>query len=108
MLTLMQELADRPPPLPGTQARARQPSLSPRESQIVQHMLLNEKERTIAFRLDISVHTVHTHIKRIYWKLGVNSRVELVSRILGEFAEWSRQQRAPNETAIPFALRRAA
>jgi DNA-binding CsgD family transcriptional regulator len=33
--------------------------------------------RAIADRLYVSVHTVNTHMKHIFTKLGINSRVEL-------------------------------
>lgn len=33
--------------------------------------------RAIADRLFVSVHTVNTHMKHIFTKLGINTRVEL-------------------------------
>lgn len=39
----------------------------------------------IAMTLNISQHTVHTHIERLYRKLNVNSRSELLVRVFGEF-----------------------
>ena len=42
------------------------------------------KESRIAHRLGISVHTVHTHVCRLYKKLGVRSRAELVRLIFRE------------------------
>jgi len=38
-------------------------------------------DRQIAGRLFISPHTVKTHIKRIYEKLGVHSRAQLVATL---------------------------
>jgi DNA-binding CsgD family transcriptional regulator len=39
----------------------------------------------IADHLGISPHTVHTHIERLYRKVGVASRVSLVRRVFVEY-----------------------
>ena len=52
--------------------------LSPRELQITQAVFDDRAESTIAVDLGMSVHTVHTYLKRLYQKLGARSRVELV------------------------------
>ena len=52
--------------------------LSPRELQITKAVFDDHNEVAIAVRLDISVHTVHTHLRRLYQKLGVRSRIGLV------------------------------
>jgi DNA-binding NarL/FixJ family response regulator len=59
--------------------------LSLRHQQILQCIFDDEKEVMIADRLGISPHTVHTHVERIYGKLKVRSRLELVQLVLGEF-----------------------
>ncbi len=60
------------------QSLARWLNLSPREVQIVQGIFDNHKENEIAGNLNISPHTVHTHLGRLYHKLGVAGRVPLV------------------------------
>ena len=57
--------------------------LSGRESQVVQRMFEGKKQVAIATELGISSHTVHTHIERIYGKLGVHDRCEMVLRVFG-------------------------
>jgi len=57
--------------------------LSPRELQIVQLVFDECAEGQMAERLDISVHTVHTHLDRVYRKLGVRTRAGLVIRVCG-------------------------
>src|SRR5580765_3280665 len=52
--------------------------ISNRELQIIQGVFDDQKEFAIAGELMISVHTVHTHLERLYRKLGVSSRVALV------------------------------
>ena len=59
-------------------------ALSPRELQILQLVFDDEKELAIAESLSISPHTVHTHLGRLYRKLGVSSRCEAVVKIFGE------------------------
>ena len=59
--------------------------ISDRELQIIQGIFDDRKEFAIADELMISVHTVHTHLERLYRKLGVSSRVALVLYILSEY-----------------------
>ena len=87
---------------------ARGLGLSPRELQIVQHILVDEKEKAVALKLGISVHTVHAHLKRVYWKLGVSSRVELVMRVFREYVAYARQNGVPREMPRGRVVRRAA
>ncbi|TWU20356.1 helix-turn-helix transcriptional regulator [Bythopirellula polymerisocia] len=60
---------------------AQQLSLSERELQISQGVFDDKKESVIAQELGISPHTAHTHLERLYHKLRVNSRVELIVRL---------------------------
>ena len=66
-------------------AIARSLGLSERERQIVRRMFDDLKECAIADDLDISPHTVHTHLERLYHKLGVGSRCEVVVRVFAEY-----------------------
>jgi DNA-binding NarL/FixJ family response regulator len=59
--------------------------ISDRELQIIQEIFDDRKESAIADDLTISVHTVHTHLERLYRKLGVSTRVGLVVCILSEY-----------------------
>jgi DNA-binding CsgD family transcriptional regulator len=65
------------------QSSLERPSLSPRESQIAALIADGATNRLIASVLDISLWTVSTHIRRIFAKLGVNSRAEMVAHLLG-------------------------
>ena len=56
--------------------------LSKRELQIVQSVFDNLPETGIAKRFGISGHTVHTHLNRVFKKLDVTTRTELVLRIM--------------------------
>jgi len=53
-------------------------TLSPRQAEIVEHLLRGESDKQIARALEISVPTVRTHMGRLFQKFGLNDRVELV------------------------------
>jgi DNA-binding NarL/FixJ family response regulator len=59
--------------------------ISNRELQIIQGIFDDRKEFAIADELTISVHTVHTHLERLYRKLGISSRVGLILCILSDY-----------------------
>lgn len=61
----------------------RELGLSGREHDIMELVLADVKESAMGARLGISPHTVHTHLERLYRKLGVSGRVQLVVRALG-------------------------
>jgi DNA-binding CsgD family transcriptional regulator len=65
--------------------------LSGRECEIAQGVVEDLKEFAIAMRLGVSPHTVRTHLERMYRKLGVNSRVELVVLIYNTRLAMSRE-----------------
>ena len=58
-------------------------ALSTREAQIIGRIFADEKEAKIARALAMSPHTVRTHMERLYHKLNVRSRTELVLRVVG-------------------------
>ena len=52
--------------------------LTPRESEILQHLAQGLTNKQIAWKLSISEHTVKFHISSIYGKLGATNRTEAV------------------------------
>ena len=62
---------------------------SSRELQIVQGIFSNQTERQTAICLGISHHTIHTYLGRLYRKLNVGDRCEL---LISVFTEFRRQQ----------------
>ena len=52
-------------------------SLHPREQEILELILVNEKRKEIAAKLTLSENTVKTYTRNLYRKLGVSSREEL-------------------------------
>jgi len=59
--------------------------LSPRECGIVRAVFDGASEKDAARELGLSPHTVHTYVWRIYRKLHVQSREELLVRVFAEF-----------------------
>jgi DNA-binding NarL/FixJ family response regulator len=56
--------------------------LTPREREVAQAVVEGESDREIGERLFLSHHTVRQHVKQIYRKLGVDSRVALTRLLL--------------------------
>jgi DNA-binding CsgD family transcriptional regulator len=56
--------------------------LSPREREVVQLVAMGLRNKEIAARLRISERTVKFHLGRIFAKLGVDSRTELLLRVM--------------------------
>ncbi len=52
--------------------------LTPREREVLEHFAAFPRVREIATRLDISPHTVRSHLKAVYRKLEVSSQTELL------------------------------
>ncbi|MGY2704152.1 helix-turn-helix domain-containing protein [Nocardioides sp. HB32] len=63
-------------------------TLSPRERQIALMVAHGRTNQAIATSLDISVWTVSTHLRRIFAKLAVSSRAEMVARLLADHDYW--------------------
>ncbi|MEO7762540.1 MAG: response regulator transcription factor [Casimicrobiaceae bacterium] len=63
---------------PAALADARPNVLSPRETEVLTYIAKGFSFNEIADLLDMSAHTVTTHVKRIYQKLAVHSRGEAV------------------------------
>lgn len=57
------------------------PPLTVRETELARLAARGIADRDIALRLGISVRTVHTHLSRVYGKLGVSGRSELGLRL---------------------------
>jgi DNA-binding CsgD family transcriptional regulator len=66
--------------------------LSRRESEITRLLLDDQTEWSIAAQLSISRHTVHTHLERLYRKLEVTSRSQVIMRVFQTYVELSSQE----------------
>lgn len=83
---------------PGAAAIGTQLRLSWRESQVLGRVLVGEGESAIAERLGLSGHTVHTYFERLYRKLGVASRSDLILRIFAEYVVLRNQEAKPGNS----------
>jgi DNA-binding CsgD family transcriptional regulator len=61
---------------------AAQKVLSPAQGRVFQHLLEGHSEKQVAYKLHISPHTVHHHIRDIHRALNVCSRSELLALFL--------------------------
>jgi DNA-binding CsgD family transcriptional regulator len=57
------------------------PRLSPREREILDLLLHEDSEKGIAATLGLSVHTVHTYLQRLYRKLEVRTKTQLIVKV---------------------------
>ena len=56
--------------------------LSPRQAQIVRHVLQGKADKQIAHDLGISLPTVRTHMRRLFAKFELRDRLELTLLVL--------------------------
>jgi DNA-binding CsgD family transcriptional regulator len=59
-------------------------SLSPREREMLALIVDGLTAKEMADRLDVSVHTIDTHTRHLFRKLGVHSRAAAAARALRE------------------------
>lgn len=64
-----------------------------REREVVWCLLQGKGQASIAESLRISSHTVHTHLDRLYRKLGVGGRFDLILRVFAEYVYLSQPPR---------------
>ncbi|MEI6715642.1 MAG: response regulator transcription factor [Verrucomicrobiota bacterium] len=58
--------------------------LTPREHEILQHVVSGLTTKELAEKIGLSIHTVDTHLRRIYSKLEVHNRSGAVAKALRE------------------------
>lgn len=77
--------ASRKAPPPGTAdiTTARLAQLTPREREVMEHILAGKYNKVIADELNIAMRTVEVHRARIFEKMGVRSAVELAQLLSG-------------------------
>ena len=56
--------------------------LTPTESAVVEFLVQGARVETIAHRLDVSLNTVRTHLKRVYAKTGATGQSSLMRLLL--------------------------
>ncbi len=64
--------------------KAEKPIFTKRELEVMSGLVAGQTDRTIAASLNISAHTVRSHIKNIFQKLGVGTKSQAVAAILRE------------------------
>ena len=66
---------------------AHQIGISPRQSQVIEQLLCGLSDKQIAGELNIALPTVRTHISRLFSKLDVEDRTELVLYVMRKFRD---------------------
>lgn len=61
--------------------------LTDKEKLITQRVLLAKPYKVIAKEMDISINTLKTHMKNIFSKYGVNSKIELHNKLSGGYVD---------------------
>ena len=82
-------------------------ALSEREREVLEFALTGLSARAIADRLTLTEATIRSHLARIYGKLGVGGRVELLARFNGQPPDPGRSSSSPSVAAAPSHGRRA-
>jgi DNA-binding NarL/FixJ family response regulator len=59
--------------------------LSPRQAQVASLLMRGLADKQIAMNLDISTHTLRTYLDRMFTKMQVSDRCELIVHIFREF-----------------------
>ena len=73
--------ANLPLPAPVLLAHPDLRELSPREQEVLMHLVAGERVPAIAGELHISPHTVRNHLKSMYRKLSVSTQSELIQKV---------------------------
>jgi DNA-binding NarL/FixJ family response regulator len=71
--------------------------LSKRENEVVRYLAQGLTNREIAERMDLSQHTIKNYLFRVFDKLGVSSRVELLFMTLNQNASGEQDPQDPCE-----------
>lgn len=66
------------PPFDGNPQAQAALGISPREREVLEHLAAGLSNKEIAGRLNVSPHTVKTHVARLFEKLGARRRTEAI------------------------------
>ena len=70
------------------------------EAAVALEITLGRSPDVIAARLGLSIHTVRTHLKRGYEKIGVQGQTDLVSRLMHGPVGWLAPARPPRDPGL--------
>ncbi len=80
-------------------------SLSPRQADVVEQLLLGHSDKQIARELQMSVPTVRTHLCRLFSRFGVEDRCELIVHVYSCFRDKCQAYGCPRSHEESLALR---
>ena len=70
-------------------------SLSPRQCEVIHHLLSGFSDKQIATKLNIAVPTVRTHLSRLFSRFNLQDREELILRVFCQFRRGCRIKDCP-------------
>ncbi len=76
--------------------------LSVRELQIAQGVFGDQDQETIAQALDLPLDVVYRALQRIYIKLHIGSRAELIVRVMSEYLAYVADQPQSEISGVPY------
>ncbi len=65
-------------------------SLSPRQTEIIQHLFFGLSDKQISRKLEIAVPTIRTHLTRLFSRFDLQDRNELILHIVRHFRKTCR------------------
>ncbi len=69
--------------------------VSPRQGQVARCLVAGQTDKQIAAALGLSWGTVQTHLRRLYKKLGIESRTELTTLVCAAYRAWRNESPPP-------------
>lgn len=60
-------------------------ALTPRQGQIVKGICSGKSDKQIANELNIGIPTVRTHLTRLFFRLGLNDRSQMIVHVFTQF-----------------------
>jgi DNA-binding CsgD family transcriptional regulator len=70
-------------------------SLSPRQCDVIHHLLAGFSDKQIATKLNIAVPTVRTHLSRLFSRFNLQDREELILHVFCQFRSGCRIKECP-------------
>lgn len=65
-----------------------------RQSEVVPYLFDGNDEEQIGDDLSISSNTIHAHVEKKYYKLGVHNRADLITKIFVTYLSYKRNRKA--------------
>lgn len=75
--------------------------LPPRQAEIARHIMCGKSDKQIASAMGISITTVRTHVSRLFRKLDLNDRMELMLHVFACLRQYDATHRRRGSAPPP-------